>query len=54
MAITVSKTYQDDERKLLETFLNFSLFKKESSPFYGVELIIRPECTQKCDYCYIM
>ena len=25
----------------------------DSLDFHGVELIIRPECNQKCEYCYI-
>lgn len=60
-----NKNYYDDEKKLLEVFLNEFLHlppksnNKESYKGYtfsdekGLELIVRPDCNQKCEYCYI-
>ena len=60
-------TFRENENELLEVFLNESLFHPSnklysrlngSNPNYssmwsGIELIVRPECNQKCEYCYI-
>lgn len=48
-----------DDHKALKYFLDTQLFNKkvfdqnELIPNIGIELIIRPECNQRCDYCYI-
>ena len=47
-----------EDKEMLKTFLNNYLFKnkiknKLVASNADVELIIRPECNQKCSYCYI-
>jgi hypothetical protein len=44
----------NDDNILLNSYLNTVLFNNNNSKFIdSVELIIRPECNQKCEYCYI-
>lgn len=52
-------TIIDDDHKMLNHYLNLNLFNNE---YYNtifdkskttVELIIRPDCNQKCKYCYL-
>lgn len=55
--------YQIEDKILLNNFLDKRLFNNELNKKLGkkedefskenLELIIRPECNQKCDYCYI-
>lgn len=56
--------YQFDDKFLFNHFLDERLFNNEKQKQLnaqaqdeisreGLELIIRPECNQKCDYCYI-
>ena len=68
MSLDVEKKYQDEEKVLLKSIVDTYLTGMDSgcmargkrqyrSPteFFGsgVELIIRPQCNQKCEYCYI-
>ena len=52
-------SFHENENNLLETFLFASFEEIErtkhftSSVFEHLELIITPECNQKCEYCYI-
>jgi sulfatase maturation enzyme AslB (radical SAM superfamily) len=52
-------SFHENENNLLETFLfaSFDEIKNTrhftSSVFEHLELIITPECNQKCEYCYI-
>ena len=46
--ITTSVKFQQEENELFKSFLNNYEF-----PLKRVEFIIRQECNQKCDYCYI-
>ena len=52
-------TFQEEEKELFETYLDTYVFPTQStlpnkiiigSP---IELIIKPQCNQKCEYCYI-
>lgn len=47
--------YQLDDTLLLKSYLYRHWNDKDLNGFWngGFELIIRPECNQKCDYCYI-
>lgn len=51
--------YYEDEKLLMEFFVEESFAQVDDSPFLKspqysqLELIITPECNQKCDYCYI-
>lgn len=53
------KTFIEQEKELLNTFLNSGFKRYKNSIFYEsnkvnlLELIITPECNQKCNYCYI-
>ena len=42
-----------DDKKLLKSIINYRL-KERSDKGAIVQLIIRPECNQKCDYCYLV
>ena len=50
---------QKQDTELFNYFLNKTLFNGKDSGKYGIsantilELIVRPECNQKCEYCYI-
>ena len=52
-------SFHENENKLLETFLFASFNEIERTKYYTssifehLELIITPECNQKCEYCYI-
>ena len=58
--LKMDKFYQD-EKELLECFISkkylpniFSKIKNDSwTCGEGVDFIIRPQCNQKCKYCYI-
>ena len=43
---------QNDDNLLLKNIIHTSL--KDGSTSNAVELIIRPECNQKCEYCYMV
>ena len=57
--------YYNDEKELLSEFINSYFYEgsdlrdidldKDKVPFTtkGIELIIRPQCNQTCEYCYI-
>lgn len=63
------KSFLDNEREMLEFYIDNEIFHPErtfmhllKSPSHqvrkdfinsGMELIIRPECNQKCEYCYV-
>lgn len=59
----VSKTnqelFQHDENELLKTFLDAPFIRAKNTRFFEspaismLELIVTPECNQKCEYCYI-
>lgn len=44
---------QNDDNILLKNIIDFSL-KQQDNKIISVELIIRPECNQKCEYCYMV
>lgn len=60
-------SFYEEEKKLLSVFLKDTFeqnlwtdYNHEAKrqyytfPDYGIEFIIRPECNQKCEYCYVM
>ena len=53
------KQFQDNENDLLETFFNATFHKFQKSPFLKsdvfqtLEMIVTPQCNQRCEYCYI-
>ncbi len=56
----LENNFYNNEKELIEFYLNTELFpkyKKNSNLMNlnknSLELIIRPECNQKCEYCYI-
>ena len=49
--ITTSIDYQHEENILFQNFIFNHELKASFNP--AIELIIRPDCNQKCDYCYI-
>ena len=49
--ITTSIDYQHEEDILFQNFIFNHELKASLNP--AIELIIRPDCNQKCDYCYI-
>ena len=56
----LENNFHNNEKELIEFYLNTELFpkyKKNSNLMNlnknSLELIIRPECNQKCEYCYI-
>lgn len=60
--LTMEENYNLEEKKLFNTFLDSHLLPLptntncEGKYFpnnQGIELIVRPECNQKCEYCYI-
>ena len=55
-------TYKEQERELLNLYINNTLLpypttSNSDGDYFlndnGFELIIRPQCNQKCSYCYI-
>lgn len=56
---TNKELFEANERELLDAFLNYSFIKVGETPFHishvhsMLELIVTPQCNQKCDYCYI-
>lgn len=67
MSFEITNEFKKDESILLDYFIydNFlkrfefnqrfteSLEEKDPAMLNGIELIIRPECNQQCEYCYI-
>ena len=54
----MSTRFEIEEKELLLEYLNhiaFPQFRYGATPpvIESIELIIRPECNQKCQYCYI-
>lgn len=65
----MQNSFYKDEQELFKNYLSLSTFKEEynfnhmsvdseatsieEAPLHAIELIIRPECTQKCEYCYV-
>ena len=40
-----------DDNILLNNVIDFLMYKKDCGA--TIELIVRPECNQKCEYCYL-
>lgn len=55
----MNETFQKEQNELLNYYTNTYLWPKTKKKYgyhitrEGLELIIRPECNQKCEYCYI-
>ena len=45
---------QNENDKILENYLNKKFLHSNLVSTQNIELIIRPECNQKCEYCYIV
>lgn len=55
----VITNFQHDQNELLDSFLNMSFVEMKNTPFNEgrmfkvLEIIVTPECNQKCEYCYL-
>ena len=42
-----------DDHLLINDVIHYALSRNEENSYTAVEIIVRPECNQKCEYCYI-
>jgi len=48
------KNREKENNLLLNNYLNKKFFHNKNFDMHKIELIIRPDCNQKCSYCYLI